>query len=191
MNDRDVVIFLDMDGVVVDWITGMKVHCKMPKNIYAPFEKKPDTLSEEALSDLFGGEEKFRKLMFTRPADFWFKLKMFPWATRLIDRLQRNFDMAFFSSPGDNPEAGKGKIQWQLKHYPDIPIILGKNKHLAASPKRFLIDDSIKKVELFREFGGFARLWPNQFAVSKLSNTAVNSLINNLITELKIRFPHK
>lgn len=184
MNNK-LTVFLDLDGTIVDWLDKMRKECKLPISAFTQFYENPDSLTEEAITELFGGENKFRKLMYNRSAKFWYTLDSFWWMEYLIVQLKNNFnEVAFLTSPGDNPEAGKGKILWQQKHYPEIPLIMGKHKHLCAGPNKVLIDDNYRKIGRFIEYGGYGILWPNQFHVAKFNAGRTYSLISDIVAEI-------
>lgn len=97
-------------------------------------------------------------------AKFWENLELFPWAEKLMELIKsKNIDYCFFTSFGRFTEGSVGKINSLKKHFPDIPVIMGKQKWLAASPHAFLIDDRERNVVNFREYGGYAYRWPCEY----------------------------
>lgn len=163
-------VFLDMDGVVVDWYNGFEQLFK-------------DDLSEDEKRTL---RAYFRKHQFVedcpiRPREFWeewknrsninngfwwITLKPLPWAKQLYEELYDcGFveEVAFLTSPGkDYTLCWEQKREW-LKHYIGTDnIVITPYKYHCAKPSAILIDDTQKHIDQFAEHGGHAFRWPNQ-----------------------------
>jgi 5'(3')-deoxyribonucleotidase len=173
-----------MDGVLVDWLEAVREFVGKPESYHQCFHDAPDSLSEDTVNALYG-ETELRKINLERPAEFWVGLKKFPWADKLITTLKKDYEVAFFSSPGDNPNAAQGKVIWQQKYHPDIPLILGKHKHLAAASNKVLIDDNTKKIKSFTQYGGLAIQWPSQFTMLKMTEPEIDEHINKLVQSIE------
>ncbi len=180
-------VFLDLDGVLVDWLNGMRKFAGLPDSVYDGFRKDPSTLSHEAVEPIFGGKLPMHTMMRERPMEFWRDLDLFPWANRLVKELKQEFPLAFLTKPGKNPSAASGKLKWQLDLYPDIPILIGGDKFLAASPTKALVDDDQYQLDRFALHGGLAIRWPNQFELERLTK---NAEIENIIAMIIFKIQH-
>jgi 5'(3')-deoxyribonucleotidase len=161
-------VFIDLDGVLCDWLQACCTLCGIDPEVE---EVRPYLKKGMFIDDLLGVWmwEDIRKA----GIGWWANIPIMPWSNKLVESMKKLGTVCFLTSPGktspgevENREsiasaACAGKIQWQNKHFPDIPIILAHAKHLVASPSSILIDDSKKKIEKFREYGGKAFLWPN------------------------------
>lgn len=183
MKDK-LIVYLDMDGVLVDWFEGVREFVGKPQSYHQRFHDDPDSFDEDTVNALYG-ESEIRKINFDRPPEFWVNLKKFSWADKLINALKKEYEVVFFSSPGDNPNSAQGKVIWQLKYHPDIPLILGKHKHLAAAKNKVLIDDNKRKIASFNLYGGYTIKWPSQFALFKLSEESIDAFIKTVIESIE------
>jgi len=178
-------VFIDLDGVLVDWLEGIREHMQAPVNIYDGFRKDPKTLCHDAVDALYGGRGALKKIQLERPEEWWLGLKFFPWAKYLVSTMQENFPVAFLTSPGTTPTAAKAKIQWQINHYPEIPIIVGKHKYLAANETKVLIDDDNWQLSRWRDVGGLAIRWPNQFEWEDKPLWQTKAFISSLVIQIQ------
>lgn len=181
-----VTVFIDLDGVLVDWLNGIREFAGKPTDLYDCFRQDPHSLNQTSVDTLFGGRPILQKLQYEMSAKWWAELQLFPWAKYLIDTMSNNFDMAFLTSPGKCYNAAAGKVMWQHEHYKDTPIIMTKHKYLAASPTKVLIDDDDWQLTRFDRAGGLAIKWPNQFALENQSiELAIKPFIQNLVKTIK------
>ena len=179
-------VFIDLDGVLVDWVNGMREYVGYPPSAYDCFRKDPSTLSHENMNVIFGGKEFLDKTMRERPPEFWYNLQKFPWADLLINSIKAEFNTAFLTKPGKNPHAASGKLQWQLDLYPTIPIVQTADKYLCASPNKVLIDDDSYQLSRFEKWGGLAIKWPNQFELETRPLDYIQEVvINEIIDRIK------
>ena len=186
-------VFLDLDGVLVDWMNPMQAYSCLPCSIYDGFRKDPTTLVNGSLDEVFGGKENFHKLMTARSANFWRDLPMFSWAHELVAVLKDNFKLAFCTSPGVSVVAPQGKLEWRNQHFPGIPMIIVREKSYLAASTKVLIDDSEEQIRRFKEAGGHTVQWPNQFELDNLFNYGPESFkefymqdhITKLVVKLK------
>jgi 5'(3')-deoxyribonucleotidase len=148
--------FIDMDGVLVDFVGGaLRAHNRQMEN-WPPGEfDMPKVL-------------KMRCQDFWAPltgAKFWAELKPTPEAHELIALLEARFssrELCILSSPTTDPQCLAGKLQWLCRRLPGYErrYLLGPEKHYCASPDCLLIDDADHNVDRFREAGGCAILFP-------------------------------
>jgi len=179
------IVFLDLDGVLVNWLDALREHAELPASVYDRFRLDPSELEYNSVSPLFGGYEALQRMQLGRSAKWWCDLPMFRHSKELVARLSSEFSLAFLTSPGKCPEAAKGKLMWQQKHYPDTPIVLAKHKYLAASSNRALIDDDLFQLQRFTRHGGFSVQWKNQFYLEQLSDEQIMCEIDQTIKYIK------
>jgi 5'(3')-deoxyribonucleotidase len=185
MKDKISVVFIDLDGCLVDWLNGIRKSLKLPESFYDKYKENPNLLSRKDVDELFGGKAAFEVIQQRRDYNFWMNLDLFPWANDLITLMQANFPVAFLTSPGACPVSGHAKIDWRNKHYHNIPIMLCREKYLAAAPGKVLIDDEDGQVRRFNEAGGLAIQWPNQFKLLNLSEGEQKAVLKGTVQKIK------
>ncbi len=156
-------VYLDMDGVVADFVRGACIVHSKPN----PFTD-PRTVSEcigvFELIDIWG----ITKEQFWRPIDdlgqsFWRLLHRTPEASEIFT-LASSFGerLAFLTAPSDDPGCVPGKRQWIAREFPGTPVIFASAsaKRLMAHPGALLIDDKDSNCEEFYAAGGNVILVP-------------------------------
>lgn len=168
-------ILLDMDGVLVDFFTAaLRVH------------------GMEHLADNWpAGEWDMAKVMgisegvFWRKIDdsaangsFWFRMEKYKWADELIELCEQSGRVILASTPSQDPECAKQKIQWMYSNRGTgfRWYMLGPHKDLLARPGSVLIDDNDGNVSKFKAAGGeailFPQPWNNNHEYSKCDRVA-------------------
>lgn len=154
MSNMSLPIYLDMDGVLCDFVGGsLKVHGKSlpPKEISWDFWEQIGLSGEEFWAPLCN-------------PDFWANLEpledgmgLYHWLRELCDQ-----DRIVIMSSGLCPGSVDGKREWMKKHAPDLlkNATFCTAKHVHAGPGRLLIDDHEPNVGSFRMRGGDAILIP-------------------------------
>jgi hypothetical protein len=140
----DYKIFLDMDGVLVNFdqqfqeLTGM-----MPRE----FESKYDS-------------NKFWEEIDNAGVGFWRGMKWMPGGEALYNRASQ-FDHALLSSPSRSEVSKIGKRLWRRDKTPDTKLILARsyNKRKYAAPNHILIDDREDNIQQWRDAGGIGILY--------------------------------
>lgn len=178
-------VFLDLDGVLVDYLTGIREALKMPIESIEYFINHPEQYTLDLFDEAMGGEEKRKEIQNSLPFDFWYNLQKFPWADELITKLKANFPLCFLTSPGLSVESPKGKSKWQRDYYADIPIIIARNKWLIAGPNKALIDDDEFQSSSFNKHGGVSVKWTNQFLLTTFTPAQVTTYIDEIVEGLK------
>lgn len=162
---KNSVLFLDMDGVIADFVGGAS----------KKFDRQNPYLDPTIRgSDWYWKVEKL--LGFECPADFWNhldynfwrNLPKYPDADAVIEVCRLHFStIVFLTSPCHTLGCCDGKIDWAKEHYADIPLILTRSvkgspppKNAVAGSNKFLIDDWDDNVDAFEKFGGTAFLVP-------------------------------
>jgi hypothetical protein len=189
-NKEKVNIFLDMDGVCFDWLGSACSVAKINENDEKIREKLKKAGRLHDLHDIFGGKDKMWDKI-DKKDDFWFGMGIFPWAKKLVDTLKRYGEISFLSSPGklhDYPEsvakACHGKCLLVHKFFPEHELLLVHNKEQCANKKSILIDDSEKKVKRFKEAGGKAYLFPNQYKIFD-KEIDIEDVIKEIVKEIR------
>ena len=176
--------FLDLDGVIVNWLDAIRQHIGAPPEIYDGFRKDPLSLNHDTVDALYGGRPAFKAIQQSRPPEWWLNLEMYPWANNLINRLNNNFPLVFLTSPGTCPMSGQGKLQWQAKNYPDIPIVIARHKWVVASSTKVLIDDDDWQLSRFSNAGGHSIKWRNQFELAEFTPKAIEYYIDCIVDKV-------
>lgn len=152
-------IFLDMDGVLVDFVGGMCARHGRPN----PWREDP-TLPHGDLQTAWAmsGED------FWRPSDLtlWTGLAKAPHANALVEAataLVGLENVAVLTSPTYRCHACiPGKVAWLEMHFPQLAkrVVFTRSKWLLARPGVLLVDDSAHHIDGFQGAGGRAILWP-------------------------------
>lgn len=149
-------IYLDMDGVIVDFAAGVaKVLGKpmpdpWPAGVYSLEQvfEKPEYLIWRAI-DSAGSR-------------FWSELEPYETSLELYRRLSEIAPVVFCSTPSWHPSSPKGKLEWLGEHFgaPCRNYVFTPNKYLLARPGAVLVDDLESNVLAFKAAGGSAVLVP-------------------------------
>jgi hypothetical protein len=131
------VCFVDMDGVLVDFVTGA---CRTHGS----------TLYLEPHLVSWGF-----------PTQIWAGLGWTPEGKDLlagVEALVGAESIALMTSPCDTPGSVEGKVEWVRRNLPAYRrrLFVGPAKHLAAGPAKILVDDHDANVDKFRAHGGAA-----------------------------------
>ena len=171
-----------MDGVTVDWATGMTVALGYDMSIYDPYMDHPEQINWELRNKLLGRD----RMNATMSSDvrFWENLQPFPWTRELLDAVSGCYDIAFLTKPSDFPAAYTGKMRWCKRHYPGIDLVFCNNKEVVAARDKFLIDDDSRQVDNFQRFGGHAHLFKNQFVLHRMTHAQQSEYIQSIRAEI-------
>lgn len=174
------LIFLDMDGVLVNFTEGAdRVHGRKldwtkwsggienPNDFWGPINECPD---------------------------FWKNLEPYPWATDLILGIHAlvGYEGLFIAtSPAAEP-CSTDKILWIAKRSHQLAgrTIITRHKHLLAGPGRILIDDSDNNLHKWVEHGGLAipfhQPWNKAGRRGVSERLSSEERINYVITAIKL-----
>jgi|SRR5579871_246204 len=151
------VCFVDLDGVLVDFVAGaLAVHGK--------------TLARREVKWSFPEQIGFAgadDAAFWEPLgfDFWAGLGWHEDGRRLLGELERLVGadrIALLTSPCLTRGAVEGKVEWLRRRLPRYArqFFVGPAKHLCAGPGKVLVDDHDANVDRFVGAGGRAVLVP-------------------------------
>lgn len=149
-------IFLDMDGVIVDFMQGLT-------NKYGVKEfSNPHNWELEYEKDFGMSREEF---WLACDNEFWEGLPFTPEAVEIFQILgERDLTdrICILSQPVSH--AYQGKVDWIKKNLPQLyngkQFLLGPTKHWCAHPKALLIDDNEDHCRDFIRAGGHSFLIP-------------------------------
>ena len=160
------ISFVDLDGVLTNWLDATAKLCKIDVND----KEIRDELKKGTFIDDLGivSEDELWQRIESEETDFWARLEEFPWTQKLVEELEKISEVYFLTSPGSCVPAPSGKMEWIKNHFGEeyiTKLIICKDKYICASDKRILVDDSKKKIDKFREYGGHVFLWPNCYVL--------------------------
>lgn len=158
------VIYVDLDGVLVDFVSGLaQVMCMSRTEM--------DQKIVRGCWDLHKGlgisEELMWKMIDKMEGaySFWVNLKKTPDANDILDACEKVVgaeNVCIMTSPPRNPNAVAAKAEWIANHLPDYKrrFAVTPAKHLFAHPGAILVDDSDANINKFVTRGGYAVLVP-------------------------------
>lgn len=158
-------ILCDLDSVLSNWLQSacnlMGVDLDNPNNVAR--------LKTERLEALVGKGAMWSAIS-KQGQSFWEGLQPLPWCETLFRGLQQKVGdehVFILTAPSSDAASAAGKIKWCKKHLkiPTERIVITPSKWLLARKDSFLLDDTPKQVNRFRENGGGAFLWPNQLDI--------------------------
>ncbi len=179
MMSVEAVCFLDMDGVLVDFIGGsLKAH--------------GINLHKRDCEWSFFNKLGLTDAQFWDPLghDFWANLEWTSEGKELIKELEYLFRerIVLCTSPCETPGGVEGKIAWIKRELPAYRrrFFVGPPKALAASPCKVLIDDHDLNVEAFVLEGGHGVLVPRPWNRNKhLTNDEGDFEVKRLIAQIE------
>ena len=155
-------IYLDMDGVLVDFVGGVlrEFGCdpKGAKNVRS-WDGIPAEISRQLGRTVSDGEMWGKN----EGAAFWAGLEWLPLGRELLSVCESSgLPVVFMSTPCADPYSAAGKLIWLAKHVPDGArrYALSPCKHHMAHRGAILIDDGPHNVDRFQAHDGLAFLWP-------------------------------
>jgi hypothetical protein len=152
------ICFLDLDGVLVDFVAGVLKHYGLPAD-------RPVTawnFDAELAHELGLSREDFWQSF---GEAFWSELGWTVDGLELLHVIEDCFghdNVYLLSSPCHTYGCLEGKKRWVNQNLPDYRyrLFLGSAKHAFASSTKVLVDDSDDNVAKFRAVGGHAVLVP-------------------------------
>ena len=178
-------IFLDMDGVIVDFVNGV---CKVFGKANPYPKETRDYSFWHAWSDI-----SFEDVNNICTQEFWHKLD---WMYDGRDTLRAIKDtiglekIYLLTMPMPNPETATGKMMWindNIPIYLDRTIIVTRDvpKSFMTRPDALLIDDKDENVEEFVAAGGqgilVPRPWNRAYEQSDIASTIVRESLEKLV----------
>ena len=153
--------FLDIDGVLVDFLGGACEFHKIPYsyNEYPFAYGEWDVLPPPTLS------LSTREFWDVLDADFWANLDWMPDGKDMLALAESVFgeeNICLLTCPTLSSACVAGKIDWIQKNLPKYSrrYLIGPPKHFCAHDNSVLIDDRDRNVEEFVDAGGYGILLP-------------------------------
>jgi len=147
------IVFIDMDGVIVDFVGGLEEWYNIDLSHHDQFNFDYEKIGMTA-DEFWGGLTD----------KFWVDLPFTPWAYELLQYLKQ-YKPILLSSPARYNAGGKQK--WIARNLPEYfhshRYILGHRKWAAAGPGKILIDDHDKNCLEWAEHGGWPVLFPRRW----------------------------
>jgi len=182
MSEKIEHIFLDMDGVMVDWVGGVcdliGPQARRRRVVWPPGEYDIETALGIHTDRLWG-------LVNRQGVEWWAHLEPLKTNLALWAMLSDTAaTVSILTTPGPAEYVHSGKAQWIRNHAPHLlpGATMARDKHLLAGPGRLLIDDSDEKCQAFIEAGGSAIVFPQDW--NSQSGWALEPL-NHVKHELK------
>lgn len=159
-------IFLDVDGVLADWVGGV---CNLFDLDQADLEaqwKADEWGIDSVLGNLGVTDVEMWAAIDKAGADFWASLEPLPWAHSLYELCNTYAPTTILTSPSQHPSSAAGKMAWLEDNLgpnfetPFRDFLIGSVKHTVARPGVMLIDDRPSTIEAFRNAGGEGLLFP-------------------------------
>jgi len=169
-SKKKLTIFLDLDGVLADWLKSACSVCGIDENESEVKRKLKQGIHLEKIGKI--SEEELWKKIDAKETNFWENLEKLPWADDLVKACNDLGDMYFLTSSGDCVYACTGKAIWIKKYYPEYlnRLIIFREKEVLANKNTILVDDSESKITKFQKAGGYVFHWPNQYKIEEDNN---------------------
>lgn len=176
----NVIIYLDMDGVLCDFVTAaLRLHGReydesaWPKGVYE-------------MRDAIGIDDtEFWRPINEVGADWWAKLPVFQWAQELVEMCESLGEVGIATSPNRDGASAAGKTAWMWQHFPRLArrMMIGPRKEWLARPDAILVDDSDEKCVKFRKAGGMAIVFPQPWNSGHEKSGARLDYVRHQLTE--------
>lgn len=141
LDEETMKLYIDMDGVIVDFDKMFKEKFGM---FFAEYEKKHG--SEKTWTDVEKYGEKF-----------WSEMKWLPDGKKLWNYVKKH-NPTILSTPARFKESETGKIKWLKREIGKVPTILIKDKSKYADEKSVLVDDYDFKINAWKDKKGIGIL---------------------------------
>ena len=189
---REPEIYLDMDGVCVDFIgAALSAQGYDAAELLAgwreahPGELFPVSLIEKSPEEFFTHEQ-------LQTSDFWANLVPYPWFDALFEELDRLGHVVFLTAPTGAPGCVSGKHKWLITRVGTAfhDFIFTRHKNRLAHTNAYLVDDMPFNIEPFARRNGvgvlFPQIWNEHHRVSDPVPHVID-VLERAITESKGR----
>jgi 5'(3')-deoxyribonucleotidase len=158
----DKVIYLDMDGVIADFIEGfINVHRRddLLEKFYA--DEWPTTWN---FDNEFGPEQDWWKTVDEVGEVFWQYLNAYKWMGRLIMEIEMTgIPWYICTTPRLSKTCLAGKLGWLEHHVGKFDLMMIKDKYRLAHKDALLIDDADTNCNKFHKAGGQTITFPQSW----------------------------
>lgn len=168
-------IYLDMDGVLVDFVGAALDMYKVPREYIEKvdgWDRIPPVVSEYHGIELTDGQ-LWRDIA-CAGSEFWFNIEWLPWGQEVYKLCTQAAPTVLMTTPAGWPSAA-GKLQWVEKNIgptrgkDKVRFALTNCKHHFARQDAALIDDNTDNCKMFLSHGGRALLFPAHWNFHKSS----------------------
>lgn len=173
-------ILLDLDGVIVDFISGaIKAFGMNHDEVlsrWQPGEWHIEPAMRIPESDFWQSIE--------RVPDFWINLPAYSWADDLYDQLAKLDEVIICTTPTRDHNCASGKIQWlqKWKGKNFRKYVITAHKEILATESNILVDDRDDNIRKFVNKGGKGVLFP---AIQNSRHYARSINVSTTIDEVK------
>jgi len=159
-------IYLDMDGVIVDFVGAALSLYKVPREsrkYVKGWDGIPGVVSEHHGVEL--EDSQMWEDIAEAGSAFWRDIEWMPWGRELYEMCCSTAPTVLMTTPTGAPSAA-GKMQWVEDHIgptggkDKIRLSMTNCKHHFARDTSVLIDDNTINCKMFQEYGGHAMLFP-------------------------------
>ena len=155
-------IYLDMDGVCVDFIGAAMQAQGYDPSVLLPrwLEEHPGSLFPEPLIDVPAMEFFTHENLHAH--EFWSGLVPYPWFEKMFEELDRLGHVVFLTAPTNYPGCVSGKHEWLRSNFGHdfVDFIFTRHKDRLAHPNAYLVDDMPFNIEPFEQRNGHGILFP-------------------------------
>lgn len=157
-------IYLDMDGVIVDFVGAALALYGVSSSAQTKitsWDGIPVLLTHALQQQVT--DQMFWARIDNAGARFWAKLEWTPWGKKVFDLCCQFAPVVLMSTPTRHPSSAAGKLEWinaNMDHGWTRRFALTPCKHHMAHPGAILIDDYDQNCSMFEEHGGRAFLFP-------------------------------
>ena len=180
--------FLDMDGVIADFMSSLCAAHGKPSPYVDPVNKgKFDTEKLWGISDT-----EFWAPVAKNSLEFWETIQKTPEADEIVKLAVLEFgieNVAILTAPSKDPGSVPGKRYWIERHYPAFRkrmiFTTASAKCFVAGPRKVLIDDKDSNVDEFDEHGGTGILVPRPWNAEHMLERDLVEVIKDQIKVAK------
>lgn len=175
MKNKETIIFLDLDGVMVDfWSAAVRAFGINPDTVEDKYRNLWDMTSW--LTE--GNHNAFWRQLETYGPMFWEDLDLYPWAMDMYEELQNHGTVVILTSASSSPAAAAGKLSWIRKTLKTRNFMISKAKWAAAGHDKILIDDYDKNIKEFADHGGISILFKAPWAPKGVAPDSIVRAVN-------------
>lgn len=177
-------VFLDMDGVLSDFIGGVLDLFEMPNAVW------PDGVKD--MTKVIGQDKVDVWNKISNTPGFWANLKKTPECDNIIETVKKyyaNENIFILTSPSLDPKCLEEKYRWISNNLPRFfrrQYLMGPPKYLCANRDSTLIDDHETNCNDFRNHGGHAFLFPRRWNIrSSQEHEAIDVMEAHIVNILE------
>lgn len=184
--------FLDMDGVLVDFIGGVLRAFNIKDNPYDDITN----YGKKIINALNISSKKFYNAL---DYNFWKDLNWTKEGKNILELIEKYFgksNICLLTAPTRNIGCIPGKLKWVEENLPEYKnqILIGKAKYFCAAPNKILIDDNRENIQDFINYGGNGilvdRPWDEYYSYKNTYDSILISIekkINNILNTIEDR----